>query len=155
MHQRSTLGFTGRRTLISRQWSMRTLADVRADNRAWVRAVLAGATDQENEAAEPAEANRYRFELARPGSPGVAPVEHRLLTAISQRIAWRAELQTARRSALAAAASVGRPDVDHRAVRIALADYDREAAASCDNSRWLRRRHPPASHAETGQEAAR
>ena len=41
VHQRETLGFTGRRVLISRQWSGKTLTDHREDNRAWVKALLA------------------------------------------------------------------------------------------------------------------
>jgi hypothetical protein len=112
VHQRATLGFTGRRVLISRRWSTRTLADVRADNRAWVRAVLAGALDghEQDQAAEQAAAegrppgppdpadgpNRYRFEYARPGSPGVPPLEHRILRAIAQRLQWRKQLDAAK-----------------------------------------------------------
>jgi replication initiator protein RepSA len=90
VHQRATLGFTGWRVLVPRQWSTRTLADVRADNRAWVRAIVAGTVDGHQQDAagaipDPADGpNRYRFELARPGSPGVRPVEHRILRAISQ-----------------------------------------------------------------------
>jgi hypothetical protein len=104
VHQPRTLGFTGRRVLISRQWSGKTLADHRADNRAWIRAILAGSVDQADTASqdqaaivEPAaEPGRYTFELAKPGSPGVAPVEHRILRAISTRIQWREQLRKAR-----------------------------------------------------------
>ncbi|MFD1072670.1 replication initiator [Longispora fulva] len=46
VHQRQTLGFTGRRVLISRQWSNKTLTDHRDDNRAWVRALLELPDDQ-------------------------------------------------------------------------------------------------------------
>ncbi len=100
MHQRATLGFTGRRVLISRQWSGKTLADHRADNRAWVRAILTGAVDGEHhEGEDQADAQnepRYRFELARPDDPDVPPVEHRILRAISTRIRWRAAMAQAR-----------------------------------------------------------
>src|SRR5690606_20326081 len=41
VHQRATLGLGGRRVLVSRQWSGKTLADHRADRRAWVRTLLA------------------------------------------------------------------------------------------------------------------
>lgn len=104
VRQRSTLGFTGRRVLISRQWSGKTLADHRADNRAWVRAVLAGgmADNPENDQAgddEPAGPDRYRFELARPEDPDVLPREHRILRAVSARIRWRAALDSARQRA--------------------------------------------------------
>ncbi|GIH12470.1 replication initiator [Rugosimonospora africana] len=101
VHQRRTLGFTGRRVLVSRQWSGKTLADHRADNRAWIRAVLAGAVDGEDQdqaaVPDPADgANRYHFELARPDDPDVPPVEHRILRAISTRIRWRQALAQAR-----------------------------------------------------------
>ncbi len=100
VHQRATLGFTGRRVLISRQWSGKTLADHRADNRAWVRAILTGAVDGEHhEGEDQADAQnepRYRFELARPDDPDVPPVEHRILRAISTRIRWRAAMAQAR-----------------------------------------------------------
>jgi hypothetical protein len=42
VHQADTLGFTGRRVLISRNWSGKTLTDHRHDNHTWVKAILAG-----------------------------------------------------------------------------------------------------------------
>jgi hypothetical protein len=99
VHQRETLGFTGRRVLISRQWSGKTLADHRADNRAWVKAIVAGAVDghdQDPDDVRPDGKPRYRFELAQPGEPDVPPAEHRLLRAISTRLRWRAALAKAR-----------------------------------------------------------
>jgi hypothetical protein len=106
VHQKATLGFTGRRALLSRQWSTKTLADVRADKRNWVRAILAGAVDGHDQAdtpdrlPDPADGpRRYLFEIAKSGSPGVPPVEHRILRAIHQRIRWREQLDAARRSA--------------------------------------------------------
>lgn len=96
VHQRHSLGFTGRRVLISRQWSNKTLADHRGDNRAWVQAILAGATG-EQETTEPDDKRRYVFELARPGDPDLPPLEHRILRAISTRTRWRAALAEQRR----------------------------------------------------------
>lgn len=49
VHQPATLGFTGRRVFISREWSGKTLTDHRADNRAWVKAILAGSLDEEHQ----------------------------------------------------------------------------------------------------------
>jgi hypothetical protein len=96
VHQRNTLGFTGRRVLISRQWSGKTLADHRGDNREWVRAVMAGAVGEDQaEQAHPEQQPRYTFELAKPGDPDVPPVEHRILRAISTRARWRQALQQA------------------------------------------------------------
>src|SRR5947207_1618326 len=101
VHQARTLGFTGRRVLISRQWSNKTLADHRADNRAWVRAILAGdleGTDDQTGPPDPPDGpHRYLYELAKPGSPGVPPVEHRILRAIHNRVRWRQQLAEAKR----------------------------------------------------------
>jgi hypothetical protein len=99
VHQRHTLGFTGRRVLISREWSGKTLVDHRADNRDWVRAILAGNLDDEptrDDHGANAEPGRYTFALARPGDPDVPPVEHRILRAVSTRIQWRSALARAR-----------------------------------------------------------
>jgi hypothetical protein len=117
VHQRSTLGFTGRRVLVSRQWSGKTLADHRADNRAWIRAVLAGGMadtdpddqDQAHDQAATDNPQRYRFELARPEDPDVLPLEHRILRAVSARIRWRTDLDAARQRASAAVSATVPP----------------------------------------------
>jgi hypothetical protein len=98
VHQHRTLGFTGRRVLLSRQWSGKTLADHRADNRAWVRTILSGALaddDQVVTAADDDDPGRYRFELARPDDPDVDPYQHRILRAIAARLRWRDALKQA------------------------------------------------------------
>ena len=108
VHQRNTLGFTGRRVLISRQWSGKTLTDLRGDNREWVRAIMAGAVDGEHDDHDQGQGHpattgqqpRYTFELAKPGDPDVPPVEHRILRAISTRIRWRQALQQTRQRGL-------------------------------------------------------
>jgi hypothetical protein len=88
---------TGRRVLISRQWSTKTLADIRADNRAWVRAILGqGDTDHAPTATEPDEPGRYRYVLAHPDDPDVPTWEHRILTAIAVRQRNRAAFAAAR-----------------------------------------------------------
>jgi hypothetical protein len=88
--------------LISRQWSGKTLADHRADNHTWVRALLGHTTtedqDQERHADRGAAMSRYAWELARPGDPDLAPLGHRLLRTISERIQQRAQLDHARRT---------------------------------------------------------
>jgi hypothetical protein len=102
VHQPATLGQGGRRVLISRQWSGKTLADHRADNHNWVRALLGNTTsdnhDQDHDPARPGSA-RYAWELAKPDDPDLTPVGHRLLRAISERIQQRTQLDAARRSA--------------------------------------------------------
>ncbi len=99
VHQRATLGLGGRRILISRDWSGKTLADHRADARAWVRALLGVSVgvDQVDELPpDQRSAVHYAWELARPGDPDIPPVAHRLLHRISERIQQRAALAAAR-----------------------------------------------------------
>lgn len=98
VHQRATLGLGGRRVLISRQWSGKTLADHRADNHTWVRALL-GTSSQPDQDGD--DSRRYAWELARPGDPDLAPLGHRLLRTISERIQQRVQLDHARRTASA------------------------------------------------------
>ena len=110
VHQHRTLGFTGRRVLISRQWSGKTLADHRADNLAWVRAILTGAlADDEDQALthgqptagppDTVERGRYRYQLARPDDADVLPLQRRILAAISARQQWQRQLDRARQPA--------------------------------------------------------
>ena len=101
VHQKATLGFTGRRVLISRQWSGKTLSDHRADNRDWVRAVLAGhlGEDQSKQGTEDEPPRRWVFEPARNGDPDIPSLQHRLLAAIAARTRWRAALDAARTQA--------------------------------------------------------
>lgn len=95
VHQRRTLGFTGRRVLISRRWSGKTLADHRADNRAWIRTVLAGAVD-DNETDQTANPQRVSYTIAKPGDPDLPGLQTRLMRAIALRERWRAQLDHAR-----------------------------------------------------------
>jgi hypothetical protein len=81
VHQPKTLGFTGRRVLISRQWSGKTLTDHRADNRAWIRTVLAGALADTEDQAD-TEPERYYFTLARPDDPDVSSLQVRIMRTI-------------------------------------------------------------------------
>ncbi|QSB17061.1 replication initiation protein [Natronosporangium hydrolyticum] len=100
VHQRATLGLGGRRVLVSRQWSGKTLKDHRADNRAWVRALLGLSTDdQADDTGGGTRATRYAWELARPGDPDLPPIGQRLLRAVSERIQQRVQLDQARRQA--------------------------------------------------------
>lgn len=98
VHQRRTLGFTGRRVLISRQWSSKTLKDIRDDRRDWVRALLAehGQRDDLDELGEPdADPGRFTYQIARPDDSDVPALEHRLMSAIAARTRWRAAMQAA------------------------------------------------------------
>ncbi|GLW32228.1 replication initiator [Actinoplanes regularis] len=96
VHQKTTLGIGGRRVLVSRDWSGKTLADHRADAHAWVKALLGVTTDDEETEEKPAVA----WEMARYDDPDLLPLEHRLLRAVSLRIQRRAQLSAARQRAV-------------------------------------------------------
>jgi hypothetical protein len=107
VHQAETLGIGGRRVLVSRQWSGKTLADHRYDQAAWVRKTLALGLGHpeplDDDQAAKVEAARQggspapiAWELARPGDPDVADIHRRLLRSISTRIQHRAALAAAR-----------------------------------------------------------
>jgi hypothetical protein len=108
VHQRASLGFTGRRMLVSRAWSTRTLSDIRVDNAAWVRAVLAAHPDPDTAGGDEHQADehqadehgagrqhRYCYELARPDDPDVPAYQHRILVAVAARDRWRQQLRAA------------------------------------------------------------
>jgi hypothetical protein len=118
VHQPETLGIGGRRILVSRDWTGKTLADHRYDQLAWVRQVLrrgliapnpvgAGNEDQEQsdsdelgalvDAARRGEApDPIVWERARPDDADVSSLSRRLLRLISTRIQQRAALAAAR-----------------------------------------------------------
>jgi hypothetical protein len=90
-HDADHLGYAGRRVLVSRKWSGKTLADHRADRQQWLLSALGvSATD-------PA---RYRWELVAPGDPDYLDHARRLLHAVADRARWQAALAEARRRAV-------------------------------------------------------
>jgi hypothetical protein len=90
-HRRSTLGLPGRRVLVSRKWSGKTLADHRADRMTFVYQALAAVGID-----IPAQnGSRLIWRKLAPGDPHVPPRTHLILQAIAQRIAWRAEYDRA------------------------------------------------------------
>jgi hypothetical protein len=86
-HRRTTLGLPGRRVLVSRKWSGKTLADHRADRKAFVLESLAavGITKPEPDR------SRLIWHKVQPGDPHQPPRDHLLMHAIAERIRWRAE----------------------------------------------------------------
>ncbi len=87
-HRREHLGYAGRRVLVSRKWSGKTLADHRADRKAWLMATLGlSATD-------PA---RYAWEPVAPSELDYMPHAQRLLHVIAERRRWCVSLAEARR----------------------------------------------------------
>ena len=91
-HRPDHLGYAGRRVLVSRKWSGKTLGDHRADRREWVLALI-------GETSQPAEPNRYTWEPVRTNDPDVRPLSRRLLLAIAERQRWRQALDEAKRRA--------------------------------------------------------
>jgi hypothetical protein len=90
-HRRSTLGLPGRRVLVSRKWSGKTLADHRADRKAFVADALAAVGIE-----KPAQdSSRLIWRKVTPGDQNVPPRAHLLLHAIAERITWRAEYDRA------------------------------------------------------------
>jgi hypothetical protein len=86
-HRREYLGYAGRRVLVSRKWSGKSLADHRADRKAWLLETLGvSATD-------PA---RYTWEPVTPGDPDHMPPAQRLLHVVADRQRWQAALTQAR-----------------------------------------------------------
>jgi hypothetical protein len=96
-HRREYLGYAGRRVLVSRKWSGKTMADHKADRKNWVLARLAEAGVSAT--GHPTEPGRYAWELAPPDDPDVGPVEQRLLTAIAERLEMRRQLDQANAAA--------------------------------------------------------
>ena len=91
-HDADHLGYGGRRVLVSRKWSGKTLADHCADRQAWLLSALGiSATDP----------SRYSWELVAPGDPDHMDHTRRLLHAVADRARWQAALAEARRRAQA------------------------------------------------------
>jgi len=89
-HDADHLGYAGRRVLVSRKWSGKTLADYRADRKEWLLSTLGvSATD-------PA---RYAWEPVAPTDPDHMEHARRLLHAVADRLRWQAALAEARRRA--------------------------------------------------------
>jgi hypothetical protein len=89
-HRREYLGYAGRRILVSRKWSGKTLADHRADRRTWLLTTLGLS------AADPA---HYAWEPVRPGDGDHMSQPRRLLHVLADRITWQQALDEARRRA--------------------------------------------------------
>jgi replication initiator protein RepSA len=90
-HRRTTLGLPGRRVLVSRKWSGKTLADHRADRKAFVMAALAEVGISKPEP----DRSRLVWQKVQPGDPNQPPRDHLLMHAIAERITWRAEYDKA------------------------------------------------------------
>ncbi|MCG5219734.1 helitron helicase-like domain-containing protein [Streptosporangium sp. KLBMP 9127] len=85
-HKPDHLGYAGRRVLVSRKWSNKTLTEHKQDRRTWVLEAL-GQPD------EPADPHRYIWRPVPQGDANVPPLAVRLLRSVHERQRWRAHLQ--------------------------------------------------------------
>ncbi|KZM73276.1 replication initiator [Nocardia terpenica] len=92
-HRRDTLGLPGRRVLVSRRWSGKTLPDHRADRVEFVRQMLAAVGIVKPDT------SHLKVTPVEPGDTQRPVREHLILGAISRRSAWRAEYLRARMAA--------------------------------------------------------
>jgi hypothetical protein len=89
-HDADHLGYAGRRVLVSRKWSGKTLADHRADRKDWLlRTLGVSATD-------PA---RYAWEPVAPTDQDHLDHARRLLRVVADRLRWQTALAEARKRA--------------------------------------------------------
>ena len=89
-HDADHLGYAGRRVLVSRKWSGKTLADHRADRKDWLlRTLGVSATD-------PA---RYAWEPVAPSDQDHMDHARRMLHVVADRLRWQTALAEARRRA--------------------------------------------------------
>ena len=79
-HRSENLGYAGRRVLVSRKWSGKTVADHRGDRKAWLLGML-GLPDPDDTA-------RYRWEQASPSDQDFMTYGRRMLHVLADRARW-------------------------------------------------------------------
>jgi hypothetical protein len=92
-HKPEHLGIAGRRVLVSRKWSNKTLDDHRAERAAFVRQLLDRAGVRPGYAVDD---GPFEWERTRPGDEDVPAL---LLHAISERQRWKADYEAAQLAA--------------------------------------------------------
>ncbi|MFI6047120.1 replication initiator [Nocardia sp. NPDC051321] len=92
-HRRDTLGLPGRRVLVSRRWSGKTLIDHKQDRVEFVRQLLADA------GIEQADTSHLKVTPVEAGDKSRPLREHLILGAIAKRTTWRAQLMRAQLAA--------------------------------------------------------
>jgi hypothetical protein len=91
-HQPEHLGIAGRRVLVSRKWSNKTLDDHRAERGVFVRQLLEAAGIQPSHGLQD---GPYRWERPAPTDPDIPPRALLLLHAVAERQRWKAEYTAA------------------------------------------------------------
>ncbi|MET8160393.1 replication initiator [Sphaerisporangium sp. NPDC005289] len=92
-HKPEHLGYAGRRVLVSRKWSGKTLSEHKQDRRAWVLEQLG--LSATNDQAQPVDPHQYLWRVVKPADRDVPSLAERLLREIAERQRWRAALQQA------------------------------------------------------------
>ncbi|WP_433364364.1 replication initiator [Streptosporangium sp. CA-115845] len=91
-HKPEHLGYAGRRVLVSRKWSNKTLSEHKRDRRTWVMEAL-GLAD------EVLDPHRYVWKPVPAGDGDIPSLALRLLRMVAERQRWRATLLTLREKA--------------------------------------------------------
>jgi hypothetical protein len=91
-HKIEHLGIAGRRVLVSRKWSNKTLDDHRADRAEFVRQLLEAVGIQPSHGPQD---GPYRWERTAPADPDVPPRPVLLLHAVAERQRWKAKYAAA------------------------------------------------------------
>ena len=94
-HRRTTLGLPGRRVLVSRKWSGKTVADHKADRVGFVLSALAAVGIEKPRPAP----EKLVWRKVEPGDPHCPPRDQLVMRAIAERRAWKAEYEAARLAA--------------------------------------------------------
>ena len=89
-HRGEHLGYAGRRVLVSRKWSGKTLKDHKGDGKSWFLASLGLEAD---------EPGRYTWHVVTPSDHDHLAADKRLLRVVAQRTRWQAALAEAKRRA--------------------------------------------------------
>ena len=95
-HQSEHLGIAGRRVLVSRKWSNKSLDDHRADRAEFVRQLLDATGIQPSHGVQD---GPYRWERTAPTDPDIPPRPVLLLHALAERQRWKAEYTAAQLAA--------------------------------------------------------
>ncbi len=94
-HKAASLGYAGRRCLVSRRWTVKTLDEHRAERREHVMKMLGAVGIRPEQDTQDDAADRYQWDPIPLGSHEQPNRAELLLKAVNQRRRWRAEYQRA------------------------------------------------------------